>query len=159
MKSKSGAHSNTTPMPEEQDPVPNWKPFYFGPFYCGLLIVLHVLYIVAVQLLTKHHHHDENQISVVQSNSSSLDTPDSIFLFSETNVRAYIVWQYVPVLLAVCIGLLWEVLDVNIRRLEPFHQLSTEAGGHVDNALCLDYTNTFSSFTVHFTHSDDDILL
>jgi hypothetical protein len=148
MESKSHAVNTLRSIEEVQDPKPNWKPCYFSPFYCGFLIILHVSYIVVVQVLTKRYGQDEDQIALVQSNSTDLDHLNSIFLFSETNIGAYMAWQYILVLVSVCIGLAWEVLDINVKRLEPFYQLTNEEGGRADNALCVDYTHTFFGLRV-----------
>jgi hypothetical protein len=148
MEFKSHAVDTLRSIEEVQDPKPNWKPCYFSPFYCGFLIILHVSYIVVIQVLTKRYHQDEYQVALVQSNSTDLDHLNSIFLFSERNIGAYMVWQYIPVLVSVCIGFAWEVLDINVKRLEPFYQLTTEEGGRADDALCVDYTHTFFGLRV-----------
>ncbi|KAK5651361.1 hypothetical protein OQA88_12594 [Cercophora sp. LCS_1] len=127
---------------------PNWKPWAFHPLYIIFICILHILYIVGIQLIVNKSSNDAEIIQRVQQNET-IDSPDSMFVFDENNMNAYLTWQYLPIALATILAILWESLDLTVRRLEPFHQLSLPEGGDVDNSLCLEYTGTFS-FTVPF---------
>ncbi|KAB5586289.1 hypothetical protein GE09DRAFT_1181320 [Coniochaeta sp. 2T2.1] len=119
--------------------APNWKPFRLSPFFILPISLLHVLCIIGIQLIAKKYTNDQAQITLVQANTT-LSNPDSIFIFSESNLSSYLSWQYLPVsLLTLLLVLPWEGVDVSVRRLEPFRQLSSASGGDVDNALGLDY--------------------
>ncbi|PVH98203.1 hypothetical protein DM02DRAFT_730013 [Periconia macrospinosa] len=122
---------------------PNWKPFFFNPLYILSLTILHILYIVGIQLLVKKHGDVRPEIHLVQQNTTVTDHK-SIFIFNENNTGAFLAWQYLPVAVATVLAILWESLDVTVRRLEPFYQLSCSEGGHVGNAMCLDYISMFS---------------
>jgi hypothetical protein len=121
---------------------PNWKPFFFSPFYILSIATLHVMHIVGIQLLVQKHRDDQPEIRLIQQNMT-VEDPQSIFVFREDDSKPFLVWFYVPVAISTILGLFWESLDANVRRLEPFRQLSTEQGGTVWNALCLDYTSRF----------------
>lgn len=127
---------------------PNWKPWAFHPLYIFFICILHILYIVGIQLIVSRSKGDADFIQRVQKNET-IDRSESIFVFDEGNMNAYLTWQYLPIALATILAILWESLDLTVRRLEPFHQLSMPEGGDVDNALCLEYTGSFS-FTVPF---------
>ncbi|KAB5582273.1 hypothetical protein GE09DRAFT_1245875 [Coniochaeta sp. 2T2.1] len=119
--------------------VPNWKPFRLSPLFILPISLLHILCIIGIQLIAKKYTNDQPQILLVQANTT-LSDPDSIFVFSESNLSSYLSWQYLPVsLLTLLLILPWEGVDVSVRRLEPFRQLSSSQGGDVDNALGLDY--------------------
>ncbi|KAK1752326.1 hypothetical protein QBC47DRAFT_454376 [Echria macrotheca] len=147
-----GFTSSVTPIrapaaPSNLDP-PNWKPWSFHPLYLGLLCVLHILYIAGIQILTNKNAAAADLIARIQQNETVTD-PESIFVFSEDNMSAYLAWQYLPVALATILAVLWEPVDLSARRLEPFHQLSRPEGGTADDALCLEYAGMFG-FNVPF---------
>lgn len=127
---------------------PSWKPFTLHPLYISVLISLHVLSLVGIQIIVSKHGHDTTEIERVQQNTTTIH-PQSIFIFEEGNVTTFLAWQYLPVAIATVIGLSWEVLDVAVRRLEPFHQLSSDTGGDWSTTLGLDYVAQFS-FRVPF---------
>lgn len=127
---------------------PNWKPWAFHPLYIIFICLLHILFIVGIQLIVQKSGNDAEIVQRIQRNET-VTSPQSIFVFDEGDMNAYLTWQYLPIALATILAILWESLDLTVRRLEPFHQLSLPEGGDVDNALCLEYTGTFS-FTVPF---------
>ena len=90
---------------------------------------------------------DAKLIQRVQQNET-IDDAESIFVFEECDMNAYLTWQYLPIALATILAILWESLDLTVRRLEPFRQLSLPEGD-VDSAICLDYIGALS-FTVPF---------
>jgi hypothetical protein len=47
-------------------------------------------------------------------------THPEIFAFDSEDWLAYVLWQYVPMVVVVGVGILWELVDVTVRRLEPF---------------------------------------
>jgi len=140
--------SGPDPTHSLQAHSPNWKPWAFHPLYILFICILHILYIVGIQLIVNKSGSDAEIIQRIQNNET-VDSPQSILVFDEGNMNAYLTWQYLPIALATILAILWESLDLTVRRLEPFHQLSLPEGGDVDNALCLEYTGTFS-FTVPF---------
>jgi hypothetical protein len=97
----------------------------------------------------KRRGNDEVNISQIQQNTT-VTNPQSIFIMREDDVGAFMAWTYLPVAIVTIVGILWEALDVNVRRLEPYHQLSSRKGGNVSNAMCLDYTGMFG-FVVPFS--------
>jgi hypothetical protein len=74
----------------------------------------------------------------------NLVASDSIFLFNEDNMGAFVAWEYCPTIIAVCTGLLWEMVDAAVRRLEPYYQLSRKEGALVLEALSIDYITAFN---------------
>lgn len=122
--------------------IPNWKPVVFSPFFLLFLLALHSLHIVGLQLLINARRTAQGEISRVMDNETVTST-NSIFIFEEEDLTSFLAWAYLPVSICLVVAGFWEVLDVTVRRLEPFRQLSTPEGGNVWNALCLDYTAVF----------------
>jgi hypothetical protein len=73
-------------------------------------------------------------------------THSEVFAFGSDNWLAYILWQYVPTVIVVGVSILWELVDVTVRRLEPFYQMSRPNGANIQNSLSLDYITAFNYF-------------
>jgi hypothetical protein len=59
----------------------------------------------------------------------------------------YFTWKYAPVLVFVIYGILWQMSDFEVKRLEPFYQLSKKTGATAGESLNMDYL-TFLSWLV-----------
>lgn len=138
---------STTVGVEAAREKPNWKPLAFNPIYLLFLAILHILSIVGIQILSNKQASDHEELDHIRANRTGVSSPDSTFVFDEGNTVAFVAWAYLPVAIVMVIAAFWEILDLQVRRLEPFHQLSSPEGGNVWNALCLDYTSLFGLFT------------
>jgi hypothetical protein len=54
-------------------------------------------------------------------------------------VPIYILWTYIPSVVAVMYGVLWTILDGELKRIEKFHQLTSPNGSSGKSSICLDY--------------------
>lgn len=52
-------------------------------------------------------------------------------------------FEYLPTIIGVLHGLIWSTFDHDIKRLEPFYQLSVPEGVNAENSLLLDYPYQF----------------
>ena len=52
-------------------------------------------------------------------------------------------YKYLPTIIAVLYGFLWTWIDVDVRRLEPFYQLSQESGSSGKQSVLLNYPVDF----------------
>jgi hypothetical protein len=52
--------------------------------------------------------------------------------------------SYVPIIISVILGLFWAEIDHDVKRLEPFFQLSKPGGSSAEDSLLLDYPYRFS---------------
>lgn len=138
---------STTTGVEAAREKPNWKPLAFNPIYLLFLAILHILSIVGIQILSNKQGSDHEVLDLIRANRTTASSPGSTFVFDEGNAVAFVGWAYLPVAIVMVIAAFWEILDLQVRRLEPFHQLSSPEGGNVWNALCLDYTSLFGLFT------------
>ncbi|KAM0723685.1 hypothetical protein Q7P37_000673 [Cladosporium fusiforme] len=69
---------------------------------------------------------------------------------SESGTLKTFVHQYLPTTIAVLYGLLWSWIDLDVRRIEPYRQLSKPGGATGRNSLLLHYPYDFLGF-VPFT--------
>ncbi|KAF1947617.1 hypothetical protein EJ02DRAFT_743 [Clathrospora elynae] len=65
----------------------------------------------------------------------------------ELTVTEYFTWKYASIMLFVFYGILWQMSDFEVKRLEPFYQLSKKTGATAGESLNMDYL-TFTSWLV-----------
>lgn len=58
-------------------------------------------------------------------------------------------WQYMPTMVLLSYGIMWQVVDYEVKRLEPYYQLSKRAGATARDSLNQDYL-TFTAYLVPF---------
>ena len=56
----------------------------------------------------------------------------------------HFMFTYLPLTLTVAVSFFWELLDVNVRRLESFHALAQPKGTLLKDSLSLDYDTAFT---------------
>jgi len=91
-------------------PQANWKPFSMRWPYISILIVLSVVLAAAQEYLLHR---------------------GPLYTFTtaaDLNTWDYFTFKYLPTLVAVSFGVLWQVTDFEVKRLEAFYQLSKEGG-------------------------------
>jgi len=62
---------------------------------------------------------------------------------------AFFTWKYLPTILLVTYGVLWQIADFEVKRLEPYYQLSKKTGATAAESLNMDYL-TFLAYFVPF---------
>lgn len=67
-----------------------------------------------------------------------------MFLFKSTKLAPYVAWQFLPVFVAVVMGILWGIVDASVRQMEPYYQLSRRMGIPAGGTLCSDYSMTWA---------------
>ena len=65
----------------------------------------------------------------------------------DMDITIYFAWQYAPIMIFVFYGVLWQMSDFEVKRLEPFYQLSKKTGATAGESLNMDYL-TFMSWLV-----------
>lgn len=108
----TNSHKNTLPAATTEVfyPQPNWKPFSMRwPYLSGLIIVSVVLSAAQEYLLHK----------------GALYTFNTAQSLSTWN---YFTFKYLPTLVAVTFGVLWQITDFEVKRLEAYYQLSKDGG-------------------------------
>ncbi|KAJ0107415.1 hypothetical protein J7T55_009380 [Diaporthe amygdali] len=110
-------------------PHPDWKPFSMRWPYLTMLIFLSI----ALAGLTEALYQSSARKPLV-----SFNTPQEI------KPGVYFVIKFLPTIVAVTYGVLWQVTDFEVRRLEAFHQLSKEGGATAAETLNVDYITNLS---------------
>ena len=105
--------------------VPNWKPIVLQTWYLIVLIVLTLVMIVTIEVL-----YQLSDRHILRKGPP----PQGGGLFSYIKIDnlttlQFAVWKYLPTLVGVIYGILWKVTDEELKRSEPYYQLSKGASG------------------------------
>ncbi|KAL2127445.1 hypothetical protein VTI74DRAFT_10706 [Chaetomium olivicolor] len=112
-------------------PQPNWKPFSMRWPYLLSLIILSLGLGASVEVLYR---------SSVQNPLVTFRSP------SEIPTAEYFAIKFLPMIVAVSYGVLWQITNFDVMRLEPFYQLSKEAGALAAESINVDYLTQFNLF-------------
>lgn len=117
------------PKTEVFYPQPNWRPIFMQWYYLLFLIALSVVLAGCQEILYQ----------------SSARKPLLTFT-SATDIAPihYFVLRFVPTIIAVTYGVLWQNTDFEVRRLEAFYQLSKEGGALAAESINVDYETIFN---------------
>lgn len=132
---QSTAATNTQSYfyPEEPNP-PNWKPLTMSSPYILLLIILSLGLAAVQEWLCRL------SIGLKAKN-------DGILRFdrvTDVPVWSFFCWKYLPTLIFVTYGVLWQIMDFEIKRLEPYYRLSQTSGSTAAESLNLDHLSLWS---------------
>ena len=107
-------------------PQDNWKPFSMRWPYLTALIILSVALAVAQEYFYRR---------------------GPLYTFNaamELNTWEYFSFKYLPTLVAVSFGILWQITDFEVKRLEAYYQLSKEGGALAAESINVDYITFFN---------------
>lgn len=68
--------------------------------------------------------------------------PKGILTFKSAKALSlweYFAWKYLPTVVLLSYGVMWQVVDFEVKRLEPYYQLSKRAGATAQDSLNQDY--------------------
>jgi Protein of unknown function (DUF3433) len=106
-------------------PQANWKPFSMRwPYLLGLSVVSVILAAAQEYILQKS---EKKPLYRFQS-AADLNTWD------------YFSFKYLPTLIAVSFGVLWQITDFEVKRLEAYYQLSKQGGALAAESINVDYS-------------------
>ncbi|KAI9675802.1 MAG: hypothetical protein M1829_003227 [Trizodia sp. TS-e1964] len=121
------------PDPEK----PNWKPLSMRWPYISFLVTISLAFAgieeYMYQVSARLRSQNEGLLSFVKP--GDLGTWD------------WFCWKYLPTILAVTYGVLWQIVDFEVKRLEPYYQLSKPSGALAEESLNLDYLTFWSILT------------
>ncbi|KAK4669262.1 uncharacterized protein QC763_201390 [Podospora pseudopauciseta] len=109
-------------------PQPNWKPFSMRWPYLIWLIVVSIVMAVSVEILYR---------SSAQDALVKFQSPNDI------STAQYFAVKFLPMAIAVTYGVMWQVTNFDVMRLEPFYQLSKEGGALADESINVEYLTQF----------------
>lgn len=122
-------------FPPDPD-MPSWRPVSMRWWWITILIII-ALGLGALQELLC-------QISITKGQNDGLlrfRTPQEISLTD------YFTWKYAPTIILLSYGILWQISDFEVKRLEPYYQLSRPKGATAAASLNIDYL-TFLSYLI-----------
>lgn len=111
--------------------MPNWKPVSMRWPYMILLIVLSLALAAIQETLC--------QISLRRRKE---EEEQGLLRFTrpkELSMLQFFSWKYLPTMIAVTFGILWQIVDYEVKRLEPYYQLSQPEGALAIESLTRDY--------------------
>lgn len=117
-------------------PEANWKPHSMRWPYLTVLVVLSAALAVVQEFVY--------QVSKAKQDRSP---PEGLYTFKtlkELSTWDYFTFKYLPTIIAVTYGVLWQVTDFEVKRLEPYYQLSKEDGALAAESINVDYITIFS---------------
>ncbi|KAH6712826.1 hypothetical protein BKA61DRAFT_62214 [Leptodontidium sp. MPI-SDFR-AT-0119] len=128
IEGQTGTRKNTIPVAtvEVFYPQDNWKPFSMRWPYITALIVVSIVLAGAQEYLLRK---------------------GAIYHFtspSELSTWSYFTFKYLPTLVAVSFGVLWQVTDFEVKRLEAYYQLSRQGGALAAESINVDYITFFN---------------
>lgn len=112
-------------------PQANWKPFSMRWPYLTALVIVSVT------------------LAASQEYVYQMSREKPLYSFraaSELNTWDYFCFKYLPTMVAVTFGILWQVTDFEVKRVEPYYQLSKEGGALAAESLLVDYITFFNFF-------------
>jgi hypothetical protein len=112
-------------------PQPNWKPVSMRWPYLLLLIVLSLGLGAAVEVLYR---------SSARTPLIKFRSPSDIPAGQRFAVR------FLPIIVAVSYGVLWQITNFNVMRLEAYYQMSKEGGALAAESINVDYLTQFNLF-------------
>jgi hypothetical protein len=126
MKKKGSFKSSTV---EIFYPQANWKPFSMRwPYLTGLIVISVVLGAAQEYLYQK----SQKEPLYTFTTAAGLKTWD------------YFCFKYLPTGVAVAFGVLWQVTDFEVKRLEAYYQLSKDGGALAAESINVDYITFFN---------------
>lgn len=130
-----GMRQSTIPMKQETImkfyPVPDWRPFSMRWPYLLFLIVLSAGLAGTQEVVYQ----------------MSLRQPLLVFQSpSDIPPLRYFAFKFLPTIITVSYGVLWQITDFEVKRLEAFYQLSKEGGALAAESINVDYITHFSFF-------------
>lgn len=132
---QSSAARNTRSYfyPEDPNP-PNWKPFTMRSPFILLLIILSLALAIVQEWLC------QLSLKLEAKNDGIL----SFNRVTDISTWSFFCWKYLPTMIFVFYGVLWHIMDFEIKRLEPYYQLSRPTGSSAIESLNLDHLSIWS---------------
>ncbi|KAI5786133.1 hypothetical protein FPQ18DRAFT_264345 [Pyronema domesticum] len=116
--------------------IPNWKPIVLQTWYLIGFIILTIAMIAAVEYL--YYVSDRHKIR----EGGGLF---AYVIIDDLSVLQFAIWKYVPTVVGVLYGILWKVTDEELKRSEPYYQLSKgSTGALAAESLNIEYHTVWS---------------
>ncbi|KAF2633744.1 hypothetical protein BU25DRAFT_327586 [Macroventuria anomochaeta] len=123
-------------FPKDPD-MPSWRPLTMGWPWIAMLTFIALALAALQEFLC--------QMSIKKEQNG-----DGLAKFKkadELSLAEFFTWKYAPIIVFVFYGILWQMSDFEVKRLEPYYQLSRKTGATAGESLNMDYL-TFMSWLV-----------
>ncbi|KAI2624984.1 hypothetical protein GGR54DRAFT_544657 [Hypoxylon sp. NC1633] len=110
-------------------PQPNWKPFFMRWPYITSLITLSVGLAICQEVLYQR---------------SAAEPLIKFQRATDISPGYYFIFKFVPTIITVTYGVLWQNTDLEVKRLEAFYQLSKEGGALAAESVNVNYITMFN---------------
>ncbi|KAH9906607.1 hypothetical protein F4778DRAFT_587355 [Xylariomycetidae sp. FL2044] len=110
-------------------PQPNWKPFSMRWPYLMGLILLSIVLAICQELLYQH----STQEPLIRFKAST-----------EIGSGYYFAFKFLPTIITVTFGVLWQNTDFEVKRVEAFYQMSRVGGALAAESINVDYITQFN---------------
>nr|OQO24199.1 hypothetical protein B0A51_08585 [Rachicladosporium sp. CCFEE 5018] len=137
-QAKKGAYSAVTPVDSlssdktervKRSSAKAWKPVTLRLPYLSSLVLITLALIAIIQWLLFRSRADQGILFASDINDLSL--------------RTSFLYLYLPTLISVIYSFLWTWVDLDVKRLEPYFQLSKPDGATAENSILLHYPFDF----------------
>ncbi|KAL1885074.1 hypothetical protein Plec18167_001731 [Paecilomyces lecythidis] len=118
------------PDPEQ----PDWKPFPMSSVYIIMLVLVSLTLAIVQEYLCQRS-------IALEKEGTGLISYDSV---SDIPTAEFFCWKYLPTIVMVSYGVLWQITDYEVKRLEPYYQLSQPTGNTAAKTINLDYISLWS---------------
>ncbi|KAI0434274.1 hypothetical protein F5Y09DRAFT_266169 [Xylaria sp. FL1042] len=118
------------PKKEVFYPRPNWKPFAMRWPYLLFMILLSVLLGIVQELVYQMSRRPGGLLHFTNAR--------------DLNPGLYFVFKFVPTIITVTYGVLWQNTDFEVKRLEAFYQMSKDGGALAAESINVDYITLFN---------------
>ncbi|EXJ87948.1 hypothetical protein A1O1_04875 [Capronia coronata CBS 617.96] len=122
-------------FPEDPD-IPNWKPWSMKSVYILSLMVL------AFALAGFQEYLCQRSLRSARRDSGLL----AFNSVADISTWDFFAWKYLPTMITIMYAVVFSIMDFDIRRLEPFYQLSRPRGARAAASLNLDHLTMFQYF-------------
>ncbi|EON64774.1 hypothetical protein W97_04007 [Coniosporium apollinis CBS 100218] len=116
--------------------MPSWRPASMHWSYISVLVFIAIALAGLQEFLC--------QVSMQRAKE---DPPSGLLTFKrpvELSLLDYFLYKYAPIIVLVSYGVLWQAVDYDIKRLEPYYQLSKRTGATAAESLNVDYLTFWS---------------
>ncbi|RMJ19872.1 hypothetical protein CDV36_000499 [Fusarium kuroshium] len=121
--------STVTTTIEAEEPTKGWKPLSLSTPILSAVIALTLLLAAAVETIA--------QRSAAQGGLALSPTLDDLPGYAKFS------YLYVPTIIAVLYSIIWSWIDLDVKRMQPWFELSKSDGTTGENSLFLDYQYDF----------------
>ncbi|KAF3924455.1 hypothetical protein AA313_de0210174 [Arthrobotrys entomopaga] len=134
LRSGSTFYGQDLAIPIDLDP-PNWRPWEMDWPYLTFLNVLTLTLVGMTEYLF--------QLSESIGTKGLLQYENA----RQIPIAQWIAWKYIPTIVGVIFGVLWQVTDTEVKRNEPYYQMSKPSGAIAKYSLNVDYFEFLSFLT------------